>query len=313
MAGTGNGQQSRVTSPLRPKVLALYIVLSIIWSTTWMVLKISLEGTPPVFGVGLRFAISSVILWIVFFQRKERLILTPSAIKAYLGFGVLNFAISYSLTYWGTQYIHSGLSAVLWATLPIFVSFLAHFTLPDDLLTRKKVMGGIAGLAGTFLIFSQREESLEDFRLIGVIAVFVAVVIAAWPNVFYKRHQEGIPSLHLNVAAQSIAVVILLPLSFLIEDPTEMVWNTANVSALLYLAVFGTVVTWSIYFWLFSQITVTQISAVALIPPVLATFLGWLFLQETFTARMMGGASLVLMGVFIVNMQQKRKTIRSRD
>lgn len=296
---------------MRPKVFFLFILLSVIWSTTWLVLKVSLQGTPPILGVALRFAISAFVLWIVFFQRKEKLILTSEAIKVYVAFGLLNFGTSYTLTYWGTQYIYSGLSAVLWATLPIFVALFAHFMLQDDFLNIKKVLGGAASLVGTLLIFSQEGNSGSDFRVIGVLAVLLAVVIAAWPNVFYKRHQQRIQSLHLNVVAQSIAAIVLLPLSWLLEDPTAMVWNMTNISALLYLAIFGTVVTWSIYFWLFSQLTVTQISTVTLIPPVLAAFLGWVFLGEIFTTRMMAGSFLVLVGVFILNMQQKtrKKTI----
>lgn len=290
---------------MRPKVLFLYILLCMVWSTTWIVLKISLRGTPPILGVGLRFAISALILWLAFFQRKEKLILTRTAVKVYLGFGVLNFATSYTLTYWGTQFIYSGLSAVIWATLPIFVAFLAHFTLPDDSLNWKKILGGAMGLIGTSLIFARGGEWLGEFGHLGIVAVLSAVVLAAWPNVLYKKHQQKIPPLHINVMAQSVAVVILLPLSLLLEDPATMVWDAVNIGALVYLAVFGTVLTWSIYFWLFSQLAVTQISAVALIPPAMAAFLGWVFLGEQFTQQMVMGSALVLMGVSVVNMQQR--------
>jgi len=297
---------------MRPKILGLYLLLSVIWGTTWLVLKVSLEGTPPILGVALRFTISAFVLWIVFFQKKEKLIITPQAIKVYLAFGILNFATSYSLTYWGTQFIYSGLSAILWATLPIFVVLFAHFMLSDDYLNLKKVLGGAIGLIGTFLIFFQGGDSEINLNMIGIIAVLFAVMIAAWPNVFYKQHQHQIPALHLNVSAQTIAVVILFPMSWLLEDPTTMVWNTINTLALFYLAIFGTVITWSIYLWLFSQISVTQISTVALVPPVVAAFLGWIFLGEIFTPKMIMGAFLVLLGVFILNMQQRtRKKMES--
>ncbi|MFQ6673528.1 MAG: DMT family transporter [Fidelibacterota bacterium] len=290
---------------MRPKVVVLYTVLILIWSTTWMVLKISLEGTPPILGVALRFAMSAAILWAVFLQRGEKLVLTPTALKVYVGFGALNFASSYSLTYWGTQFIYSGLSAVLWATLPILVAFLAHFMLPDDPLTPKKTAGIVAALGGTTLIFAQGGVSPETFKPIGVAAVWLAVALAAWPNVYYKRHQKDIPSFHVNVVAQTLAAGLLLPLSFLLEEPGAMEWNLVNISALFYLTIFGTIITWSIYLWLFSQITVTQITAVALVPPLMASFLGWLFLGERFTPTMIGGSILVLVGVFVVNMQQR--------
>ena len=286
------------------RILFLYLLLSVLWGTTWLVLKISLQGTPPVLGVALRFTISAFVLWIVFFLRKEKLVLSSNAIKVYLAFGIFNFATSYSLTYWGTQFIQSGLSAVLWATLPIFVSLFAHFMLRDDFLNLNKVLGGVTSLVGTSLIFFHGKTD-TDFNLSGVMIVLCAVVVAAWPNVYYKRYQKQIPPFHLNVVAQSIAVIILLPLSWILEDSTRMVWNKTNISALFYLALCGTVVTWSIYFWLFSKLSVTQISTVALIPPVLAAFLGWIFLDERFTPIMVVGSCLVLLGVFIINRQKK--------
>ncbi len=290
---------------MRPKVLILYSLLAVIWGSTWLALKINLRGTPPILGVGLRFGISAVILWIIFLRRGERLTLTATAIKVYLAFGVLNFATSYSLTYWGTQHIHIGVSAILWALLPIFVALLAHFMIADDTLTLKKLLGGATGLFGTVLIFTQEQGALTGFRTIGAAALLVAVLIAAWPNVFFKRHQTEVPHMHLNVAAQTIAAVIMIPLSFAVEDPASFAWNLTNVSALAYLVIFGTLITWSIYLWLFSQLTVTQVSTIALIPPVLASLLGWAILGETFTSRMIVGSVLVLAGVFIVNMQHK--------
>lgn len=290
---------------MRSKVLIAYLTLCVIWGTTWIVLKISLTGTPPILGVGLRFGISSIILWSIFLWRKESLILTPNAIKAYLAFGILNFGCSYSLTYWGTQFIYSGMSSVLWATLPIFIAIMAHFMIPGNRLNMKIILGGTIGLIGTFFIFRPQDGTSSNFQMIGVWAVLFAVVIAVWPNIFYKIHQSEIPHLHLNTVSQSISALILIPTSFLVENPQNMIWDFPNVSALLYLAVFGSVIAWSIFFWLFGHLTITQISTVALIPPVIALILGWVFLNETLTPLMIAGSALVLGGVFLINSTQK--------
>lgn len=292
---------------MRSKVLILYLLLMLIWSTSWMAIKISLRGTPPILGVGLRFGLSAAILWIFFLVRKEKLVTTRPAIMLYLGFGFLSFALSYTLTYWGTQFVYSGLTAVIWATLPIFVAFLAHFMLPDDPMTWRKSVGVGLGLLGTYLIFSPGGQRPEDFRIIGVGAILLAVIIAALPNILYKKHRGGIPPLHLNVVAQSLAAAVLLPLSFLLEEPTEMVWDVVNVGALAYLTVFATIITWSIYLWLFSYLTVTQLSSVALVPPVIASLLGWVFLGEIFTSTMIWGSALVLAGVFMIHAQKMRR------
>ena len=269
-------------------------------------MKIGLEDTPPILAVGLRFAISATILWVIFLFRKEQLVLTKDAVKVYLAFGVINFSCSYSLTYWGTKYIHSGLSAVIWSTFPIVVVLFAHFMLRNDRITTQKSVGVLLGLIGTLLIFVQDKTAFEGFDLKAVAAVSVAVLLAAWPNILYKKHQKEIPHFHLNIASQSLAAVTLLPISFLIENPMSVEWSLRNTAALFYLAIPGTAIVWSIYFWLYKHLKVTQISTIALIPPIIAVILGWQLLGEQFTPRMLAGAILIFSGVLFVNYRQSR-------
>ena len=291
---------------MKPAILLTFILVSCVWGTTWYAMKIGLEDTPPILAVGLRFAISATILWVIFLFRKEQLVLTKNAVKVYLAFGVINFSCSYSLTYWGTQYIHSGLSAVIWSTFPIVVVLFAHFMLRNDRITTQKSVGVLFGLIGTAMIFVQDKAVFEGFDLKAVAAVSAAVLLAAWPNILYKKHQKEIPHFHLNVVSQTIAVSVLLPVSFLIEDPLSVEWSLRNTAALFYLAIPGTAIVWSIYFWLYKHLKVTQISTIALIPPIIAVILGWQLLGEQFTPRMLAGAILIFSGVLFVNYRQSR-------
>jgi len=102
----------------------------------------------------------------------------------------------------------------------------------------------------------------------------------------------------------SAAVVVLLPVSFLIEDPLGVEWGASNTSALFYLSIMGTAVVWSLYFWLYKHLTVTQISAIAFIPPIIAVIIGWQLLGEKFTSQMLLGAVFIITGVFFVNYQR---------
>ena len=291
---------------MNPAILLTFILVSCVWGTTWYAMKIGLEDTPPILAVGLRFAISATILWVIFLFRKEQLVLTKDAVKVYLAFGVYSFGCSYSLTYWGTKYIHSGLSAVIWSTFPIVVVLFAHFMLRNDRITTQKSVGVLLGLIGTLLIFVQDKTAFEGFDLKAVAAVSVAVLLAAWPNILYKKHQKEIPHFHLNIASQSLAAVTLLPISFLIENPMSVEWSLRNTAALFYLAIPGTAIVWSIYFWLYKHLKVTQISTIALIPPIIAVILGWQLLGEQFTPRMLAGAILIFSGVLFVNYRQSR-------
>ena len=125
---------------MKTKIYIAYALLSIIWGTTWYALKVSLnEGMVPSYAVGIRFLFGGLIFWIIMIIRREKLPLTKRAISIYLLFGFFNFGISYALTYWGTQYIYSNLSSILWASFPIFTTLIAHFYLPDEKLNVKKL------------------------------------------------------------------------------------------------------------------------------------------------------------------------------
>jgi drug/metabolite transporter (DMT)-like permease len=104
--------------------------------------------------------------------------------------------------------------------------------------------------------------------------------------------------------AQSIAAVVLIPLAYILEEPSATVWNSTSIAALAYLAVFGTVITWTIYFWLYNHLSVNQISTLGLLPPVIAAILGWVFLGETYGAELFGGGALVLFGVYLIHSRQ---------
>ena len=140
--------------------------------------------------------------------------------------------------------------------------------------------------------------------MIGVLAIFLAVALASGPNVYLKKHHKIVNPLHVNVIAQTIAAIVLMPLSFFLEKPMTTIWNSTSIITLVYLAIFGTVITWTIYFWLYNHISVNQISTLGLVPPVFASIIGWIFLGETYGYELFIGGALVLLGVYLIHSRQ---------
>ena len=288
---------------MTPRVFALYVILNIIWGSTWLALKISLDYIPPIFGLGLRFTFSAIILWPILLLRKPKISLSSTALKVYFSFSLLSFVVAYSLTYWGAQYIYSSLAAIIWATLPIFVSVTAHFMLPSEPLTIRRLGGGLLGLAGVSLIVAFQTGAGET-HFVGVLAILTAVMLASGPNIYLKKHHKEVDPLHVNVMAQSIAAVVLIPLAYILKEPSATIWNSTSVLALSYLAVFGTVITWTIYFWLYNYLSVNQNSTHGLLPPVIAATVGWVYMGETICMELLGGGLLVRSGFYLIHSQQ---------
>ncbi len=294
-------------STSRNKIILLYTFLCLIWGTTWFFIKISLEGTPPFFGAGLRFFLAGIILWGIVLWKKDYPPFNAKAMKIYLWFGLGNLSIGYAISYWATQFIYSNLSAIIWAGFPLVVTLMAHFSIPEERLNLRKIISILTGMTGVLMIILESGSLGGENVTKGIIMVTIAVFIAAGPNVYLKKHHQAVRTIPMNAMSQTMAGISILILSFFTESDQTMVWNAVNIFSLLYLAILGTVTAWLIYVWLFSHLSVTLISYIAFFPPVIATIIGWLLLDEKLTPLMLVGAVLVLAGVALINLRLKYK------
>ena len=290
---------------MKPKVLINYAILCFIWGTTWIILKKSLiDGTPPFFGSGFRFFFGGIILWGIILYKRDFPSFKALPLQLYLQFGLLNLTICYGLTYWATQFIYSSLSALIWAGFPLCVAVFSYFMLPDEVFTKKKIISLFLGTIGALLILKEGLNFKGEQVVIGILMVVIAVIIAGYPNVYLKRYSSAVTSLHLNAVSQLIAGITLLIISFIFESDQKMVWNNFNIFALAYLTIFGSLIAWYIYFWLFPHISMSQISYIAFFPPVLASILGWIFLDEKLSILAILGGGFVIFGAVLVNLNE---------
>src|SRR5204863_2370288 len=129
-----------------------WLTLCVVWSSTWLVIKIGLRDLPPISYAGIRFVIAVIVLLAVSVGR-VRLLPQRRSDYALLAFtGVLMFAVNYGLLFWGELHVSSGLAAVLQATIPIFGMLSAHLMLPDEPLQLHKLLGALLALGGVAII-----------------------------------------------------------------------------------------------------------------------------------------------------------------
>jgi drug/metabolite transporter (DMT)-like permease len=281
------------------KILFPFIALCLIWGSTWYFIKISLNaGVPPFFGVGFRFFLSRLLFFLIIFFRKESIPFNKQAIKLYLSFGLLNFALSYGITYWATQYVYSSISSILWGLFPLFTSVMAHFMLSGDdneKLTSNKLKALFLGFIGMVFIGSNQSIDLQSQSFLAIMVLVGAIIIAAWPSVLYKKYNDVVGPYQMNAVCQVLTGVIMLSLSSLLkEDLAQIVWTDQLLFASAYLVLFGGVISWGIYFWLYQYLSVTQVTYVAIFPPIVAIILGWIFLNEVLSAKEIIGTIFIL-------------------
>ena len=133
-------------------VVAAFAALCVIWSSTWLAIKVGLRDLPPISFVAIRFVVAVVVLVAVSLGR-VRLLPKQRSEFALLAFtGVLMFAMNYGLLFWGEQHVSSGLAAVLQATIPIFGMLFAHLLTPSEPLRWQRVAGALLAIGGVALI-----------------------------------------------------------------------------------------------------------------------------------------------------------------
>lgn len=288
------------------KTFLPFVALCLIWGSTWYFIKITLNaGMPPMYGVGIRFFFSGLLFFLILLLRKESIPINKQSIKLYLSFALLNFSLSYGITYWATQYVYSSISAIIWGLFPAVTSLIAHFMIPNDpneRLTQNKLLALGIGFIGLTIISSNQTIDFSSNSSIGILLLICAVVAAAYPSVLYKKHSKEVNHYQMNAVCQLITGVVMLSLSYFIEteDTMQLVWTNELILSTIYLIVLGGVVSWGIYFWLYQHLTVTQVTYVAIFPPIVAIIMGWIFLNEVLTIKEIIGTIFILSGSVLI-------------
>ena len=277
-------------------VALLYALICVIWGSTWLAIKVGLAGVPPFLAAGLRFALSAAIVGAVLAVRRQPIRLTRGDKACVWSLGILVFWLDYACVYWAEQYISSGLTAVLFSTMPLMTALLSAWWTRSETLTATKVGGIVVGIMGTALLFWPHER-LGLMQALGMLATLAGSLCAAINLVVMKKHGGQSDAFVLNFLGMSLGAACLLLMSALLEPWTTVTWSSSNVLALLYLAVFGSVIAFSAYYYLIRRMDATVVSLSTLIIPILALALGRVFLGETVSSTAILGIVTVLCGV----------------
>jgi drug/metabolite transporter (DMT)-like permease len=288
----------------RAAVWGLYGSLVIIWSSTWVAIKIGLEDLPPLLGAGIRFALAGVGL-LVIARVMGRPLKTDARLAAVLA--LLPFAAAYGLIYWGEQYVPSGLAAVLFGVMPLYSAVLASVALAGEPL-RARLLAGIAvALAGLSLAFG---ESLElghsRWALAAAFACAAAPLAAAIGNVAIKRRGGGLDAIVLNGWAMLAGGALLLVVSAAAEA-WEVRWSSEAIGSIAYLALIGSAVPFVGLTILLRELPAVTVSYITLLLPFGALVFGAALYDERITLPAFGGAALVASGLLVAQWPARRR------
>lgn len=291
-------------------VALAYAAMCLIWGSTWVMIKLGLRGAPPMTAVAVRFMIAAAVIF--FIMTLRRIALPRSRRFLLLGFflGVVHIGTPYALVYWGEQYISSGLTAILYSTMPINVAIMARFVLRDP-LTPRKLAGIFFGFAGVWIIYSDSVSLGQPGAMWGVAACLASALCASVAVVVTKKYAGPYNPFALLMIPFFLGCVLVWSVAIPLERSNPVHYDAMTWFTIVYLAVMGSVAAFAMFFWAIKRIDVTVLSYQTFIIPILAIMIGWIFLGETVTMRVGAGSGMILAGIALAALGKRRRLPRS--
>jgi len=291
-----------ISSPSQRRLaLFAWFAVCLIWGTTYLGIRISLETMPPMLMGGLRWTVAGGALAVYMVARGERI--GRDTIRGALLLGFLMLVLGNGGVVWAEQHVPSGLAAVVVAASPFWMSGVEAFYGDGERLNKQTALGLILGFAGiVILIWPELMQGGIGGRnfLLGMAALQLACFGWSVGSSYSKRHARG-DNIFAATAAQMLAGgVMMLAIGTARGEWAALAFSQRSAAAFVYLTTIGAIGGFVAYTYALRHLPVSLVSLYAYINPVIAVALGVAILGEPFTVRMAAAAALVLGGVAVV-------------
>ena len=292
--------------------LAAYLAVCILWGSTYMAIGVAVRTIPPLVMMAMRFIAAGSILMIWCLAKGERLPPAKTFIQSGIT-GLLLLFIGNTTVAIAERHLATGLTAIIVAALPLWMVILDKAHWKDSFRSIKVIAGLALGFAGVVFLVTAGGESVHfslhnKAQLICLVTLIIGS--AAWAaGSLYSKYNPVPGSTLIKVSLQMLtAGVALLIAATLTGDLSGMAWGAvsgASWEGLAYLVTFGSLVGYLSYIWVLGVWPASRVGTYAYINPIVAVFLGCLFLEEALTAGQFIGLGIILAGVMLVNSQKK--------
>ncbi len=283
----------------------LLIALAAIWGSAFFNIKIaSADYTPMALAFG-RIFFAAVVMVIYCLIRGIRIEAFGENWIWYATIGLINLVLPFFFISFGIIKVQSNMAAILMSTAPLYATVLGHLFIKDEKINLLKFLGIFIGFLGIVFLFS-------DDLLINRSNIFYAFMVVLGPFFYTLGGLFSLKLKHIKneVLTSSIlvwAVIILLPIMFFFENPTELRPSLGSTVSLLYLGVVATAIAWLMRFYILQNNGLVFQSQVAYIIPIFGLIFGYIFLQEQITYKIIIALIAVLISTYLIEKSKKTK------
>lgn len=290
------------TSP-RPasqtRAYAAWILVCIVWGTTYLAIRIALETVPPMLMAGLRWVVAGLLMVGVLVLRGERL---PGREQwpALALIGILMTSFGNGAVVWAEQTVPSGVAALLVAAVPFWMVGIERMMPRPEPIRPRRIAGLLVGFAGVVLLVWPELAQRAGGSLLGVGATQIACVGWAIGSAYSRRRsadENVIASAAVQMLFGGLALVVV---GMAIGEGPRLAFNTRTFGAVAYLVIAGSIGAFSAYLYALKHLPVATVSLYAYVNPIIAVLLGSLVLAEPLSSRLVFAGGVVLIGSMLV-------------
>lgn len=290
------------------KLILSMIIVGLVWGTTFLGISVAVETIPPWYSTTIRnFIAASIILIILLFQKEFKWIGWFS-LRQQVILSVLMLVFANGFTTVAEQTLPSGLTSIISAVNPVVI-FLLSISFQLQKPSWKGFFGVLLGFSGVLFIFKDGLGDIlnPDYKT-GVLFLSFAILSWGLGTIYSKKLSSQPNNLALNLFYQFLlASLIQLVLSVLLHPNSEIEnWSEKSIGAVVYLAIFGSVITMFCYQYALQRVSPIQVSILTYVNTTIAVFLGWYLNNEVVTKDFIIAVILIIIGVFVINYKGKK-------
>ena len=276
----------------------LLSTLSLIWASAFFNIKIATYSYGPITIACLRILFGAIPVILLCMYQRIKIEAFSKDWKWFAAIGFINLVIPFFLIAYGVQKVQSNLAAILMSSTPISATILAHIYTDKEKINFYKIVGILLGFSGIVYLFSDNllitKDNFFSALMILLGSTFYVIGGILTLKISHKKNE--------NVTASILiwGTIIILPISIIFEQPWNFTPRLDSTLSLIYLGIFPTGIAWLLRFMILKNNGVVFQSQVAFLIPIFGVILGYIFLQEIITSKVMLSLVAVVLGIYFV-------------
>jgi len=292
-----------------PKLLDYFLltILSLVWASAFFNIKIATYSYGPVTIAFLRIFFGTIPVVALCFFKKIKIEAFSKDWYWFASIGLINLVIPFFLIAYGVQKVQSNLAAILMASTPLSATLLAHFFTENEKINFTKVLGVLIGFSGIVFLFSDNilinEQNFFSALLILIGSTFYVIGGLLTMKISNKKNE--------NVTASILiwATIFLFPVTMYVEQPWNLSPSIESTISVIYLGVFATGLAWLLRFRILKNNGLVFQAQVAYLIPIFGVILGYVFLKELITPKVLVALAAVIIGIYLVKKSNKNNIV----